>query len=73
MEKLKTLLEKVGGVIGGMSPENIVMMARAGSFIYNLSTPQSDIDYIIIYKDPTEVNVTVYVFARPIQSYVFMY
>ena len=54
-EKLNSLLVKIGGVVSEMSPENIVMIARAGSYMYNLATPQSDIDYIIIYKEPTEV------------------
>ncbi len=53
---LLSLLQKVGGVVSEMSPENIVMIARAGSYIYNLAMPQSDIDYIVIYKEPTEVS-----------------
>ena len=44
-------------------PENIVMVARAGSYIYNLSTPESDIDYIIIYKEATKVPTLYYKLA----------
>ena len=40
-----------------ISPENIVMITRAGSYIYNLCTPESDIDYIIIYKETTKVPI----------------
>ena len=30
-------------------------MAEAGSHMYGLSTPTSDVDYIVVYKEPTEV------------------
>ena len=36
----------------------IIMVARAGSFLYGLQTPQSDVDYIIVFADPPEVTLT---------------
>ena len=61
--KLSSLLEKIGGSVCEIPPENIVMVARAGSYIYNLSTPESDIDYIIIYKEATKVPTLYYKLA----------
>ena len=53
--ELRSLLEKIGGVVSKMAPENIIMITQAGSYIYNLSMPSSDVDYIVVYKEPTEV------------------
>ena len=39
-----------------LEPEQIVMITQAGSFMYGLSTPTSDVDYIVIYADKTEVR-----------------
>ena len=51
-------MQKVGGVVAKMDPENILMIAQAGSFLYGLATPQSDVDYLVIYKEPTQVRNT---------------
>ena len=38
-----------------MSPEQIVLIARAGSHLYDLAKVDSDADYVIIYADPLQV------------------
>ncbi len=67
-ENLLGLLQNVGGVVSKMSPENIVMIARAGSYLYNLSTPQSDVDYLVIYAQPTQVS-TILRYAHDLWHY----
>ncbi|XP_045212796.2 uncharacterized protein LOC123563823 [Mercenaria mercenaria] len=52
------LLEEIGGQVAGLKPEQILMIARAGSYMYGLSTPTSDIDYVIIYAENTETYLT---------------
>lgn len=49
-------METIGGPLANLEPSQIVMITQAGSFMYGLSTPTSDIDYIIIYADKTEVS-----------------
>ena len=49
------LMESIGGPVMKMAPESILLIARAGSYLYHLDTPTSDIDYVIIYAEPTEV------------------
>lgn len=39
---------------------DLVMVAKGGSHMYNLATPTSDIDYIVIYKQPTETIINTY-------------
>lgn len=39
-----------------MTPENILVVAEAGSHMYGLATPTSDTDYIIVFRQPTEVT-----------------
>ncbi len=53
---LKALLSKIGGVVAQMPAQNIVMVARAGSYIYNLATSESDVDYVVVYKEPIKVK-----------------
>lgn len=50
-------MQDIGGPVVKMKPEQILLVARAGSFMYGLSTPESDADYIIVYKEPTEVYI----------------
>ena len=40
-----------------MAPEQILMIAQAGSYLYGLNTPDSDTDYVVIYAEPTQVTV----------------
>lgn len=54
VSELLTLLESVGGPVAKLKPEQILMITRAGSYMYNLSTPSSDTDYVIIYAENTE-------------------
>ncbi|XP_013417565.1 uncharacterized protein LOC106178780 isoform X2 [Lingula anatina] len=51
---LLSLMKKIGGPVASMEPEQIVMIAQAGSYLYDLATPDSDVDYIIVYLTPTE-------------------
>ena len=53
---LVQLMETIGGPVTKLEPEQIVMITQAGSFMYGLSTPTSDVDYIVIYADKTEVR-----------------
>ena len=39
-----------------MTPEDVLVVARAGSHMYGLATPTSDTDYIIVFREPTEVT-----------------
>ncbi|PVD36348.1 hypothetical protein C0Q70_03327 [Pomacea canaliculata] len=54
LSHLYQLMQDIGGPVVKMKPEQILLVARAGSFMYGLSTPESDADYIIVYKEPTE-------------------
>ena len=49
-------MSRIGDSIAKMEPENIVLIAQAGSYLYGLNTPESDVDFIVIYADPVEVN-----------------
>ncbi|XP_033726016.1 uncharacterized protein LOC117315768 [Pecten maximus] len=51
---LVTVMEKIGGPVGKLEPSQIVLVARAGSHMYGLSTPESDVDYIVIFAEKTE-------------------
>ena len=51
-ERLAKLMESIG--VGGIDPAHILVAAKAGSHLYNLTLPTSDTDYIIIYRHPTE-------------------
>ena len=54
--RLKEMLSSIGGEIANMDLSQILMITKAGSFLYDVQTPQSDVDYVIIYADPVEVN-----------------
>ncbi|KAL5460428.1 hypothetical protein EMCRGX_G033875 [Ephydatia muelleri] len=40
--------------LSGVRPHQVIAVAEAGSHMYGLSTPTSDVDYIIVYKEPME-------------------
>ena len=64
-EKLTAFLVSMG--ITSVTPENILVVAEAGSHMYGLATPTSDTDYIIVFRQPTEVsNNQVYWVILPI-------
>ncbi|ESO91024.1 hypothetical protein LOTGIDRAFT_233515 [Lottia gigantea] len=52
--KLLKLMETIGGPVIKLQPEQILLIARAGSHMYGLSTPDSDIDYVVVYREMTE-------------------
>ncbi|RUS84850.1 hypothetical protein EGW08_007391 [Elysia chlorotica] len=52
--KLRELMEKIGGPVTSMKPEQIILVAVAGSAMYNLNTPTSDIDYVVVYSTPVD-------------------
>ena len=67
--KLSSLIKLVGGPVVSMPPENIVLIARVGSYLYGLSTPQSDADYTVVYVEPHQVSRII--FNIIIQSSLF--
>lgn len=52
--KLCSLMAEIGGPVNKLVPEQIILIARAGSHMYGLSTPESDVDYVVIYAEKTE-------------------
>ena len=55
-ENLSRLMEDIGGPVADMSQDQILVVARAGSQLYGLTTQDSDVDYLVIYADHTEVS-----------------
>ncbi|XP_060083755.1 uncharacterized protein LOC132563009 [Ylistrum balloti] len=51
---LVSIMERIGGPVGKLEPSQILLVARAGSHMYGLATPESDIDYVVIYAEKTE-------------------
>ncbi|XP_076438937.1 uncharacterized protein LOC143277875 [Babylonia areolata] len=52
--RLKQLMAEIGGPLGRLAPEQVLLVARAGSWMYGLSTPDSDVDYVVIFRERTE-------------------
>jgi hypothetical protein len=50
-QRLARLMESIG--VEGIDPTQILVVAAAGSHLYNLSLPTSDTDYIVIYRHST--------------------
>ena len=50
-DKLRALLKEISADI---NPDDVIVLAEAGSKMYGLSTPSSDTDYIIVYRNRTE-------------------
>ena len=46
----------VAAGVPSLTPEQVLVVAKAGSRMYNLATPTSDTDYIVVYRDSTEVG-----------------
>ena len=55
---LRSLLDAEG--LMGVATRDVVLVARGGSQMYGLALPTSDTDYIIVYKEPSEVGVAYY-------------
>ncbi|XP_067686771.1 uncharacterized protein [Haliotis asinina] len=49
---LVKLMDMIGGPVRKMEPSQILLVARAGSYMYGLSTPDSDVDYMVVYAEP---------------------
>lgn len=50
-------MEKIGGPVSDLDPAQVVLITQAGSFMYGLSTPTSDVDYLVIYAEKTEASL----------------
>ncbi|KAL8563911.1 hypothetical protein ACOMHN_049567 [Nucella lapillus] len=53
--RLSQLMQEIGGPLTRLAPEQLLLVARAGSLMYGLSTPESDVDYVVIFREKTEV------------------
>ena len=54
--ELLTLMEQIGGPVAKLQPEQILLITQAGSYMYGLSTPTSDVDYLVVYAEQTKVK-----------------
>ncbi|XP_050395720.1 uncharacterized protein LOC126814540 [Patella vulgata] len=52
--KLLQLMETIGGPVIKLQPEQVILIARAGSHMYGLATSDSDVDYVVIYREMTD-------------------
>ena len=50
-KKIGELLDTIG--MSTIQSCDVLMMVEAGSRLYNLALPTSDIDYIVVYRHPT--------------------
>ena len=41
-----------------LDPRNVLAVSEGGSHLYGLSTHTSDTDYLVIFREPTEVGDT---------------
>ena len=41
-----------------LDPRNVLAVSEGGSHLYGLSTHTSDTDYLVIFREPTEVSDT---------------
>ena len=53
-DSLRELLASQG--LSSIHPRDVLVVARAGSHMYNLATATSDVDYIVVFREPTEVH-----------------
>lgn len=47
----------IGRPVSEMPPEQIILVARAGSHLYDLATADSDADYVVVYAEPLQVTL----------------
>ncbi|KAH9500065.1 hypothetical protein Btru_076509 [Bulinus truncatus] len=52
--QLLKIMQEIGGPVASMKPEQIVLVTIAGSALYNLKVPGSDVDYLVVYVSPVE-------------------
>lgn len=52
---LTTQMQEIGGQVAKLQPEQIILIAQAGSHMYGLATPTSDVDFLVIYAEPSQV------------------
>lgn len=55
-QRLSELLSQLR--LGGIHPQDVVVVCEVGSKLYNLSLPTSDSDYIVIFHHPTAAILT---------------
>ncbi|XP_048760797.2 uncharacterized protein LOC125669961 [Ostrea edulis] len=51
---LTTQMQEIGGQVTKLQPQQIILIAQAGSHMYGLSTPTSDVDFVVIYSEPCQ-------------------
>lgn len=51
---LTTQMQEIGGQVAKLQPEQIILIAQAGSHMYGLATPTSDVDFLVIYAEPSQ-------------------
>lgn len=54
---LSKQMQEIGGQVAKLHPEQIILIAQAGSHMYGLATPTSDVDFLVIYSEPCQVCV----------------
>ncbi|XP_062516579.1 uncharacterized protein LOC134191942 isoform X2 [Corticium candelabrum] len=52
LAKIQEIGKLVGSPLSELQPNSLVVLCKAGSHMYNLSTPQSDTDYLAVYVEP---------------------
>ncbi|KAK7095830.1 uncharacterized protein [Littorina saxatilis] len=52
--RLLQLMLEIGGPLTKLTPDQVLLVARAGSYMYGLSTPDSDTDYVVVYRDTSQ-------------------
>ena len=68
-DKLRALLKEISADI---NPDDVIVLAEAGSKMYSLSTPTSDTDYIIVYRNRTEDIISTTNNLK-VHYFIFMY
>jgi predicted nucleotidyltransferase len=48
-------MKDIGGPMSSIKPEQVLLVTIAGSALYNLKVPDSDVDYLVVYAIPIEV------------------
>ncbi|WAQ96464.1 hypothetical protein MAR_029154 [Mya arenaria] len=56
--ELLSLMSEIGGPVSKLDPSQIVLITQAGSYMYNLNTATSDVDFLVIYAENTEKYLT---------------
>lgn len=54
--KLSNLLPSLN--LAGIAPADVLVVCEAGSRLYNLALPTSDVDYIVIFRHPTTTIIS---------------